>query len=76
MKSEIKISGNRLQITRIFDAPRESVFPWWSQAEMLHAATMVRLQGRHTMRGRDGLSRRRIVQANNADRRHGQALHH
>jgi len=35
MKSEIKISGNRLQITRIFDAPRESVFRWWSQAEML-----------------------------------------
>jgi uncharacterized protein YndB with AHSA1/START domain len=35
MKSEIKISGNRLQITRVFDAPRESVFGWWMQAEML-----------------------------------------
>jgi uncharacterized protein YndB with AHSA1/START domain len=35
MKSEIKISGNRLQVTRVFDAPRESVFRWWSQAEML-----------------------------------------
>jgi len=35
MKSEIKISGNRLQITRVFDAPRDSVFRWWSQAETL-----------------------------------------
>jgi uncharacterized protein YndB with AHSA1/START domain len=35
VKSDIKISGNRLTITRIFDAPRESVFRWWSQAEML-----------------------------------------
>jgi uncharacterized protein YndB with AHSA1/START domain len=35
MKSEIKISGNRLQITRVFDAPRESVFRWWTQAETL-----------------------------------------
>jgi uncharacterized protein YndB with AHSA1/START domain len=35
VKSEIKISGNRLQITRIFDAPRESVFRWWSEAELL-----------------------------------------
>src|SRR5262245_19640891 len=35
MKSEIKISGNRLQIIRVFDAPRESVFRWWTQAETL-----------------------------------------
>ena len=35
MKSEIKRSGNRLQITRVFDAPRESVFRWWSEAETL-----------------------------------------
>jgi len=35
MKSEIKISGKRLQITRVFDAPRHSVFRMWSQAEML-----------------------------------------
>lgn len=35
MKSEIKISGNRLQITRVFDAPRESVFRCWTQAETL-----------------------------------------
>jgi uncharacterized protein YndB with AHSA1/START domain len=35
MKSEIKISGNRLQITRVFDAPRSLVFGWWAQAEKL-----------------------------------------
>ena len=35
MKSEVKISGNRLQITRLFDAPREVVFGWWTQAEKL-----------------------------------------
>lgn len=26
MKSEVKMSGNRLQITRLFDAPRAMVF--------------------------------------------------
>src|ERR1700688_2476 len=35
MKSEVKISGNRLQITRIFDAPRQLVVAWWTQAEKL-----------------------------------------
>ena len=35
MKSEVKISGNRLQITRVFDAPRPLVFAWWTQAEKL-----------------------------------------
>jgi uncharacterized protein YndB with AHSA1/START domain len=35
MKSEIKMSGKRLQVTRVFDAPRDSVFRWWSQAETL-----------------------------------------
>jgi uncharacterized protein YndB with AHSA1/START domain len=35
MKSEISISGNRLQITRVFDAPRHLVFGWWTQAEKL-----------------------------------------
>jgi len=35
MKSEVKISGNRLQITRVFDAPRQLVFAWWTQAEKL-----------------------------------------
>jgi uncharacterized protein YndB with AHSA1/START domain len=35
MRSEIKISGNRLQITRIFDAPREAVFRSWTQPETL-----------------------------------------
>jgi uncharacterized protein YndB with AHSA1/START domain len=35
MKSEIRISGNRLQLTRVFDAPRHLVFGWWTQAEKL-----------------------------------------
>lgn len=35
MKSEVKITGNRVQITRIFDAPRAQVFGWWTQAEKL-----------------------------------------
>ena len=35
MKSEVKITGKRLQITRVFDAPRPVVFGWWSQAEKL-----------------------------------------
>ena len=35
MKSEVKVSGNRLQITRVFDAPRQLVFAWWTQAEKL-----------------------------------------
>jgi len=35
MKSEAKISGNRIQITRVFDAPRPLVFAWCTQAEKL-----------------------------------------
>jgi len=35
MKSEVNITGKRLQITRIFDAPRPAVFAWWSSAEKL-----------------------------------------
>ena len=35
MKSEVKISGNRIQITQVFDAPRPLVFAWWTQAEKL-----------------------------------------
>ena len=35
MKSDISISGNRFQITRVFDAPRQRVFGWWTQAEKL-----------------------------------------
>jgi uncharacterized protein YndB with AHSA1/START domain len=35
MKCEISIGGNRLQITRVFDAPRHLVFGWWPQAEKL-----------------------------------------
>jgi len=35
MKSDVKISGNRIQITRVFDAPRQLVFAWWTRAEKL-----------------------------------------
>jgi uncharacterized protein YndB with AHSA1/START domain len=35
MKSEINITGNRLQLTRVFQAPRPLVFSWWTQAEKL-----------------------------------------
>jgi len=35
MKSEVSIGGNRLQIARVFDAPRQRVFGWWTQAEKL-----------------------------------------
>jgi uncharacterized protein YndB with AHSA1/START domain len=35
MKSEVRISGDRLEITRVFDAPRQLVFSWWTEAEKL-----------------------------------------
>ncbi|HYA98307.1 MAG TPA: SRPBCC domain-containing protein [Methylomirabilota bacterium] len=35
MKSEIKMTGNRLQITRVFDAPRAVVFAYWTRTEKL-----------------------------------------
>lgn len=35
MKSDVRISGDRLQITRVFDAPRQVIFGWWSHAEKL-----------------------------------------
>ncbi|MDA7978702.1 MAG: SRPBCC domain-containing protein [Pirellulales bacterium] len=35
MKSDVKISENRLEITRVFDAPREQVFAAWKEAEQL-----------------------------------------
>ena len=35
MKSEVNITGTRLQITRLFDAPRPDVFDWWARAEKL-----------------------------------------
>lgn len=34
-QSEVKIEGQRLQITRVFNAPREVVFEWWAKAENL-----------------------------------------
>jgi uncharacterized protein YndB with AHSA1/START domain len=35
MKSEVKISDNQVQITRVFDAPRERVFAAWKRPELL-----------------------------------------
>jgi uncharacterized protein YndB with AHSA1/START domain len=35
MKSEVKMSGNRLQITRLFDAPRAVVFAYWTHTDKL-----------------------------------------
>jgi len=35
MKSEVNITGSRLRITRVFDAPRAEVFGWWASAEKL-----------------------------------------
>lgn len=35
MKSEVKITGKHLQITRFFDAPRHVVFASWTQADKL-----------------------------------------
>lgn len=33
MKSEVTITGNRLQIARVFNAPRHLVFRFWKDAE-------------------------------------------
>jgi uncharacterized protein YndB with AHSA1/START domain len=35
MKSEIKVGDNRLEIMRIFDAPRQLVFSFWKQVQNL-----------------------------------------
>ena len=35
MKSEVKISENRLEITRIFNASRDRVFAAWKQVDLL-----------------------------------------
>jgi uncharacterized protein YndB with AHSA1/START domain len=35
MKSDVKISSNQVQITRVFNAPRERVFAAWSRQELL-----------------------------------------
>jgi uncharacterized protein YndB with AHSA1/START domain len=35
MKSEIKITGSQMQITRVFDAPRARVFAAWTQPDLL-----------------------------------------
>jgi uncharacterized protein YndB with AHSA1/START domain len=35
MKSEVKMNGTRLQITRVFEAPRAMVFAYSTQVEEL-----------------------------------------
>lgn len=35
MKSDVKITGNGLQITRVFDAPRARVFAAWKTRDLL-----------------------------------------
>jgi uncharacterized protein YndB with AHSA1/START domain len=35
MKSEVIVGDNRLQMTRIFDAPRSLVFTFWNQIDRL-----------------------------------------
>ena len=35
MKSDVKVGDNRLQITRVFEAPRQLVFAFWKQVERL-----------------------------------------
>jgi uncharacterized protein YndB with AHSA1/START domain len=42
MKSEIQITGDRLQIIRVFDASRERVFAAWTPRS---SAAMDRMQG-------------------------------
>jgi uncharacterized protein YndB with AHSA1/START domain len=39
MKSEVNITGNRLQITRVFDAKRDRVFAAWKHPEQLQRWT-------------------------------------
>ena len=36
MKSEVKVGDNRLQITRVFDAPRHLVFACWKEVDKIH----------------------------------------
>lgn len=35
MRSEVKVGDNRLQITRVFDAPRHLVFAFWKEVDRL-----------------------------------------
>ncbi len=35
MKSEVKVGDNRLQIARVFDAPRQLVFAFWKEVDRL-----------------------------------------
>lgn len=40
MKSEVKITGNCVEITRVLNAPRQLVFDWWSDGEKLQQWSM------------------------------------
>jgi len=35
MKSEVTVGDNRIQITRVFDAPRQLVFAFWKEVERI-----------------------------------------
>jgi uncharacterized protein YndB with AHSA1/START domain len=35
MNSDLQITGNRMQITRVFDAPRERVFDAWKRPDLM-----------------------------------------
>jgi uncharacterized protein YndB with AHSA1/START domain len=35
MNSDLQITGNRMQITRVFDAPRERVFDAWKRPDLI-----------------------------------------
>jgi hypothetical protein len=54
MKSEVKMSGTRPRINRVFEAPRAMVFAYWTQVEKLQQwagckdATKVAIQAEST----------------------------
>ena len=50
MKSEVKIGDNRLQITRVFDAPRPLVFAFWKRLTGYSNGGAARIQPRSNAR--------------------------
>jgi uncharacterized protein YndB with AHSA1/START domain len=46
MKSEVSITPNQLQITRVFDAPRSRVFAAWKESDLLQRWTGCKDAGR------------------------------
>lgn len=65
MKSEVKMSGNRLQITRLFNAPPAMVFALLDAAREITA--MVGVQGCDESRDPGGSPAGRLVHAEDAD---------